>query len=156
MEEVTIVEVKPQLVLGMRRRGKYEEIGVMLPQIVQHIIEKGVQIAGPPVFVCHETSAEEVKKADSEGNADVEVAWPIAVEMEGTGEMTCYELSGGKMARIVHKGPYQACESTYEKLFAWIAQNGKIIAGPLREVYLNDPREVPEEEILTEIYAPIV
>ena len=156
MEEVTVVEVKPQLVLGMRKRGKYEEIAIMLPQIVQHIIEKGVQIAGPPVFVCHETSAEEVKKADSEGNADVEVAWPVAVKMEGADEMTCYELSGGKMAKIVHKGPYQECESTYEKLFAWIAQNGKTIAGPLREVYLNDPREVPEEEILTEIYAPIV
>ncbi|MDD3248518.1 MAG: GyrI-like domain-containing protein [Methanosarcina sp.] len=30
-----------------------------------------------------------------------------------------------------------------------------MIFGPVREVYLNDPREVPPEEILTEIYAPL-
>jgi effector-binding domain-containing protein len=27
--------------------------------------------------------------------------------------------------------------------------------GPIREIYLNDPREVSPEELLTEIYAPI-
>ena len=31
----------------------------------------------------------------------------------------------------------------------------KKIAGPTREVYLNDPREVGIEEALTEIYLPI-
>ncbi|MDW5558628.1 MAG: GyrI-like domain-containing protein [Methanosarcina sp.] len=38
-------------------------------------------------------------------------------------------------------------------MFSWIAENGKIISGPVREVYLNDPREVNSDEILTEIYA---
>nr|WP_239451403.1 GyrI-like domain-containing protein [Methanosarcina horonobensis] len=36
-----------------------------------------------------------------------------------------------------------------------MTENGKIITGPVREVYLNDPREVQPEEILTEIYAPL-
>lgn len=40
-----------------------------------------------------------------------------------------------------------------KKMFSWIAENGKIISGPVREVYLNDPREVNPDEILTEIYA---
>ena len=59
------------------------------------------------------------------------------------------------MAKTVHKGPYEECGPTYENLFKWIGENGKKITGPTREVYLNDPREVPKEEILTEIYAPI-
>ncbi len=59
------------------------------------------------------------------------------------------------MAKIIHKGPYEACAPTYEKLYTWIEQNGKTITGPVREVYLNDPREVGIEEALTEIYAPI-
>jgi AraC family transcriptional regulator len=29
------------------------------------------------------------------------------------------------------------------------------VAGPTREVYLNDPKEVPPDELLTEIYAPV-
>jgi len=31
----------------------------------------------------------------------------------------------------------------------------KCISGPIREAYLNDPREVGPEEILTVIYAPV-
>ena len=59
------------------------------------------------------------------------------------------------MAKIVHRGPYEECEPTYDRLFAWIARNGMSITGPIREAYLNDPREVPQEEILTEIYVPV-
>ena len=59
------------------------------------------------------------------------------------------------MARIVHKGPFEQSAATYRQLFTWIAQQHKKIVGPTREVYLNDPRKVPPEEIVTEIYAPI-
>jgi AraC family transcriptional regulator len=59
------------------------------------------------------------------------------------------------MAKTHHKGPYEECGPTYEKLFAWLAANGKKIVGPTRELYLNDPHEVPPEEILTEIFAPV-
>jgi effector-binding domain-containing protein len=75
--------------------------------------------------------------------------------VDGQGEITCYELPGGQMAKIVHKGPYMKSAPTYKKLFEWIAANHKKVAGPTREVYMNDPREVPPEDILTEIYAPI-
>lgn len=153
--EIRIVEVQPQMVLGMRKKGKYEEIGMMIPKVCQFAEESGVQIQGPPIFGCHEMTVEESKKADEEGNADVTVAVPVSGKVEGTDEIKCYELPGGKMAKIVHKGPYQECESTYEKLFAWLGQSGKRIVGPTGEVYLNDPREVPPEEFLTEIYALI-
>jgi len=153
--EIRIVEVQPQMVLGMRKKGKYEEIGMMIPKVCQFAEESGVQIQGPPIFGCHEMTVEESKKADEEGNADVTVAVPVSGKVEGTDEIKCYELPGGKMAKIVHKGPYQECEFTYEKLFAWLGQRGKRVVGPTREVYLNDPREVPPEELLTEIYAPI-
>jgi effector-binding domain-containing protein len=59
------------------------------------------------------------------------------------------------MARIVHHGPYEACEPTYERLFAWISDKGLQITGPIREIYLNDPRVVSPEQILTEILAPV-
>ena len=155
MEEITVVELKPQLVLGMRKRGHYEQIAIMLPKVCEFAVEKGAQIQGMPTFICHEITPEKVMQADAEGNADVEVAIPIATPIEGSGDIKSYELPGGKMAKIIHKGPYQECTPTYEKLFEWIEKNGKKIIGPTREIYLNDPNEVPPEEILTEIYAPI-
>lgn len=155
MSEISIVEVKPQMVLGMRKKGKYEIIAQLIPQVCQYAVQKGVQIQGPPVFVCHERTVEEVMKADSEGNADVEVVVPVSQEMEETEDIKYYELPGGKMAKTVHKGPYEDCGPTYERLYAWIEENQMCIVGPVREIYMNDPREVPKEEILTEIYAPV-
>jgi AraC family transcriptional regulator len=155
MIEVTVVEMGPQTVVGMRKRGRYQEIPTMIAAVCQFVMSKGIQFLGPPVFVCHEVSAEAVAKADSEGSADVEVAVPVSAKVEGSGDVECYELPGGTMAKTIHKGPYEECESTYEKLFAWIAQSGKTVAGPIREVYLNDPNQVSPEEIMTEIYAPI-
>jgi AraC family transcriptional regulator len=154
-DEITLVNVPAQLVLGMRRRGQYRMIPEFLMAIISHAMANGIAIAGPPVFVCHETPPEVAMAADQAGTADVEVAWPVAGAVKGAGEIRAYTLPGGKMARIVHHGPYKACESTYRRLFTWIEENGLRIVGPIREMYLDDPREVPPEQILTEILAPV-
>jgi len=154
-KEISVVNVKPQLVLGMRKRGPYRNIAVMIPQICQFAVQNDIQLIGPPMYICHETSPEEAKEADQKGNADVEVAVPIAQRGKETDEIKCYELPGAKMAKIIHKGPYQEEPATYQKLFAWLEENNKTVVGPMREIYLNDPHEVPEEELLIEIYAPI-
>jgi AraC family transcriptional regulator len=155
MEEITVVEIKPQRVLGMRKRGKYEMIATLLQELCEFAFAREVQMIGPPIFICHEITPEKVMEADAAGNADVEVAIPVAGTVEETEEIKAYELPGGTMAKIIHKGPYEECGPTYEKLFAWLAAQGNTIVAPTREVYLNDPHEVPPEEILTEIYAPI-
>ncbi|MDD1644912.1 MAG: GyrI-like domain-containing protein [Methanomicrobiales archaeon] len=155
MDEITLVNVPAQQVLGMRRRGRYTMIPELLMTIITHAMKNGVAIAGPPVFVCHETSSEAVRAANLAGTADVEVAWPVAGTVKGAGEIRAYTLPGGKMARILHHGPYEACESTYLRLFTWIGERGLQISGPVREMYLNDPREVPPDQILTEILAPV-
>ena len=156
-DDVTIVELEAMKVMGMRRKGEYKIISEMLPALYGYAFSKGIKVSGPAIFVCHESSKEEMEKAHEEGNADVECAIPVLDKGGATpGEgMSFYELPAAKMAKIVHKGPYEECETAYNKLMAWLGQNDKKIVGPIREHYLNDPREVPPEEILTEIYAPI-
>lgn len=155
MDEVTIVEVQPQKVIGMRKRGKYEKIGQMIAGLFQYAMAIGLKPLGAPIFVCREKGMEEAHMADQEGNADLEVAIPVEGEVEDTEEVKYYELPGSTMAKVTHKGPYEECGAAYEKLFAWLAANGRNVIGPTREVYLNDPRQVPPEEILTEIYVPV-
>jgi effector-binding domain-containing protein len=155
MIEITIIEEKPQLVAGMRRRGHYKEIAKMLPALFEYAMCQGAIIAGPPLYLWHEKSVEEAQKADEAGNADIEVCVPIAEKIPENEEIRCYELSGGKNARIIHKGPYEASGPAYERLFAWLLENGLKLTGPIREAYLNDPREVAPEDVLTIIYAPI-
>ena len=154
MSEVCVTEVEPEVVVGMWKRGTYAEIDPMIVEVCEYAEKSGAGIKGRPMFVCHETP-KEAMKANEEASADVEVVIPVSNVVDGQGEITCYELPGGQMARIVHKGPYEKSALTYKKLFEWIAANNKKVAGPTREVYMNDPREVSPEEILTEIYAPI-
>ncbi len=59
------------------------------------------------------------------------------------------------MVKAIHKGPCETCEATYNEVFAWIQAHGKEITGPIREIYLNDPEDVAEENILTEMYVPV-
>lgn len=93
--------------------------------------------------------------ADREGSAEIEVAFPVPPgSVPGPG-MNLYTLPGGRMARTIHRGPYEACEPVYLKLFAWIEEQGLKITGPIRELYLNDPREVRPEDIMTEILVPV-
>jgi len=154
MSDVVISDVAPQLVVGMRKRGTYAQIRPMMMMLRDYITAAGAEIVGPPAFICHE-NPKNVVKANLLHNADVEVAIPVSTRVEDVEEITCYELPGGPMARIIHKGPYEKSAQTYKRLFAWIAENHKKIAGPTREVYLNDPKSVSPEELLTEIYAPV-
>jgi len=155
MDEISIVDINPQLVIGVKKTGQYRLIAELLPKLYEYASSKGAEFSGPPVFLCHEITVDKVMEAEKKGTANVEVAAPIANEIPETDEMKCYTLPGGKMAKTIHKGPYEDCGPTYEKLYKWIAEQGKNIAGPVREIYLNDPHEVAKEEILTEIYAPI-
>jgi effector-binding domain-containing protein len=155
MEEIALVTVPEQKVLGITKTGSYQVIPELLMQVIGYIVSENITIAGPPVFICHETSPECVKEAAEKGTAVVEVAWPVGGNAKASGDIRAYTLPGGKMVRTVHKGPYAECEPTYLNVFAWIAENGLTITGPVREVYPNDPREVQPEDIITEIYIPV-
>jgi effector-binding domain-containing protein len=156
MHEVTLVEVPTQLVLGVQRRGHYGEIPIALGEIVEYAMSHGAQLVGMPIALMHELGKDAAEKADREGTAVIDVAFPVSGPVQGSESVKCYELPGGTMAKVIHKGPYEACETAYNALFAWIAANGYMVSDPTREVYLNDPRTVKPEDILTEIYAPVV
>jgi AraC family transcriptional regulator len=155
MEDISIVEVAPRQVVGIKKTGTYALIPELLMKVYEFTVRKKMVIAGPPIFICHEISPEAVMEANEKGTAEVEVAWPVSGTVKSTKEMKVYELSGGKMAHTIHYGPYESCEPTYLNLFAWIKEKGCRISGPIREVYLNDPQEVPPDKIITEIFVPV-
>jgi effector-binding domain-containing protein len=155
MEDIQIVELEPLKVVGMRARGAYQDTGKLIPKLFEHVMSSEMEVTGPPVFLCHELTMDAVEEAMKNNNADLEVAIPVAGNIVETDEIKHYELPRVKMVKTIHKGPYEKVGESYDRLFKWMAENGKEIKGPYREYYLNDPGEVPPEEILTEIYAQI-
>ncbi len=155
MDDIQIVELDPVNVIGTRARGAYHDVAKLIPKIFEHAVSTGLEITGPPIFLCHELSMDEVNRAMKNDDADLEVALPVVGDIRETDEIKHYELPGVKMIKTIHKGPYEKVGETYSRLFDWMADNGKQVMGPYREYYMNDPREVPSGEILTEVYAQI-
>ncbi len=155
MRSILTVDAPTQKILGIRRTGRYEDIGSMIQELASFIEEHKITVIGPPAYICHEDSMDAVKAAAEAGSADIEVAFPIEGEGKGSGDIHFYELPGGKMVRIIHMGPYRELPDTYQELFRWLGDNHLTITGPMREVYINDPKTTEEDLLVTWIYAPI-
>ena len=46
------------------------------------------------------------------------------------------------VASTLHKGPYDQLVAVYERMQGWLAEHGHTMAGPPREIYLNNPEMV--------------
>jgi AraC family transcriptional regulator len=66
-------------------------------------------------------------------------------------------LAGGKYAVMLHRGPYPTLGEAWRRILReWAVPHGVSLADrPCFERYLNDPREVAPEDLLTDIYLPI-
>ncbi|TMQ95571.1 MerR family transcriptional regulator [Actinomadura soli] len=60
-------------------------------------------------------------------------------------------LPGGSFASAVHVGPYEEIPLTVHGVLAWFGDYGHTPAGPVREVYLNDPATTPPEHLGTKV-----
>lgn len=58
-------------------------------------------------------------------------------------------------AQVLHLGPYEAEPPSIARLHAFIAAQGRSMAGEHREIYLGDPRKTAEEKLKTILRQPL-
>ncbi|MGA9187008.1 MAG: GyrI-like domain-containing protein [Methanosarcina sp.] len=104
-----------------------------------------VKVTGPIMFLYHD---EEYKETD----ADIEIALPVSgrIAVEDP-KMEIKTLPAVKVVSVIYRGPYPGVEAGYNRLFSYAEENSLEPFGPSRELYFNDPAEVPEEELMTEV-----
>ena len=86
---------------------------------------------------------------------DVEIGFAFARALEGEGDMQASEIPAGQAAQCVHVGPFDQMAAAYEALQAFVAGRGLHPAGPSYEYYLDDPQEVPLEQLRTRVVMPV-
>jgi AraC family transcriptional regulator len=155
MIKVEMVEGVAHRVIGMRRQGRYEAVIPLLGELVAFAEEHGIERAGPPAYIRHETDLEAAKEAHHTGTADLEVVLPVEGVVEAKEGVAVYDLAGGPMARIIYMGPYEELEEEYRDFFAWLDRHDRSVAGPIREVFVNEPWKNPDQEPVIWIYAPV-
>jgi len=150
--EVQIEDVEPQPIGAIKKHTTLNEfgdsIGAGFGELVGALAGQGMSASGAPLVVYHTI-------IDADTGGDIEICLPVDAAVTAVGDVYGRDLEGGTMATTVHNGPYQDIGSAYQALMAWIPEHGHEIAGPPREIYLNDPQTVPPAQLLTRVEFPI-
>lgn len=128
--------------------GIFEDIPAGFETVIKVLETAAVDPVGPPFTRYHR-----VPDADTSGN--IEMCIPVATVVEAGDGTEIVEIDAHVSASIVHRGSYEDMGKSYNTVAAWIHERGHRIVGPHREVYLNSPADVDEDDLLTEILFPI-
>lgn len=154
-DEPVVKEVPALRILGKRGTGTYAEtisrlMGDLCGQLFSPENQRsGVKVTGPFMTLYHDC---EYREKDANMECAAPIAGRIAVADPG---MEVRNLPGGSFLTLIHKGPYTGLHGAWARVGSYAEEKGYAIAGVHREIYLNDPNLVPEDEFLTEIQAPI-
>ena len=152
--KAAIETVESIRVAFVRHVGPYHEVGQAWDAVCMHLGKEG--LLGPDarfIGVCYDdpevTPPEKIRyDACVTVGPDFQAEGPVGIQI----------LAGGDYARVTHEGPYERLNETYAWLFGqWLPQSAYDLRGePSLEFYLNDPHSTDPEDLLTDIYAPIV
>lgn len=121
-------EVDEQMVLTIRWRGRYEEVGKAFSKLYKTV---GRHSSGAPYNLYYDGE-------HKEEDADIETCVPVTKEFRAEGcefkimpAWTCLSL--------IHKGPYEDLGRSYQKIFDHIKDLNKEVVLPFREIYIKGP-----------------
>ena len=152
MPGVEIREIDPMTVLCLERRGPLSELPSAFADLWAALAAADLQPAGPftTTYLDAETPFDpsdvsyKVCVAVPPGEADVDL--PAYVETWPPCRVAVY----------IHHGPYADLRMAYEILVRWVSDNGYIITGPPREIYLTGPHSTDDPaRYVTEIHFPV-
>jgi effector-binding domain-containing protein len=126
------------------------KLGEVLPEILKHLENVGVEITGPPFSLYH---------GMGDGTFDVEAGMPVATPIQPSGRIQPGTLPGGNAAATWHVGPYDTLGNAFEAIEEWRRERGHSVRdtehGPW-EVYWTDPGEEPDPQTWrTEVIWPL-
>ncbi len=86
---------------------------------------------------------------------ELEMGLPLDGEIAPGAGMERGLLAGGRHVQTLHRGPYRTVGRTYSRLQAWVRSEALKLRNEAIEIYRNDPRETPPEELETMILVPL-
>ncbi len=155
MHDVTIRQAQPMTLVGFEHSGSYMEIGQTFDKLYGSLAAKQLLTEHTKAVGIYFDDPETVEASLLRSMACIATNSPDRFpEAEG---FKRFDIEGGKCAVLRYKGPYANMDVAYKWLFSqWLPQSGERVGNqPAYEEYLNDPRQVPAPELLTDIYIPL-
>ncbi len=153
MYDVSLKTIPRTTAITIRHSGPYMQIGKTFETLFGWLATRGLLNDDLRTVGIYYDDPDAVPEAELRSRAGVITASEFSIEapLEHT------EMAGGPYAVLRHKGPYADMPAAYRWLFAeWLVKSGREPAhAPCFEEYLNDPRETPPTELLTDIFLPL-
>ena len=145
-----IKQFEPQTTLAVRVRASASELPQLMGRWFGAIGQYLVELRQPPTGMPYAGYF----NMDIQ-NLEVEIGFPVGKDLPGKGEIQPGTLPGGKMATCMHFGPYDQLEAAYNALMAFVREQGLEPASAFYEMYMNDPNQVPVEQLQTQVMVAV-
>jgi AraC family transcriptional regulator len=151
---VTIQTLQPSRAAGVLHRGPYTDLGRAFQQLGAVLAAHRLFPAVKGMFAVYHDPPGLKPEAEMRSHAAVIIGDDFPSGIEG---FEYFDLVGGKHAVMAHTGPYATLASAYEWLYGkWLPQSGEEPRdAPPIEVYVNDPRTTPPDQLRTDIRLPL-
>ena len=127
-----------------------DDMGRLLGEVIEWVMKRGLQMAGPP-FAAYYSSPEDMAR----GEMQFDVGIPFIGAAQGEGKIQIKTFPAQEVLSAIHKGPYNQIAPVYAALMEHAAQNDYEVTGAPMELYLTNPMEVAESDLLTEVRFPV-
>jgi effector-binding domain-containing protein len=110
--------------------------------------KQGLKAAGPPMTIY---------TATDDTGFEYQAAVPVSEEPKAPleGGLAVGKSPEGKALKFIHRGSYDAMDSTYEAITNLLDEKRLEARDLFVEFYLTDPLTTPEDNLVIEVYVPV-
>lgn len=154
MYDVTITTLPTNDLIAVPHKGSYMGIGKAFESLFGTLYARGLFRPGMQMIGIYLDDPSLVPAEDLRSFACVSAGEDISADAP----LVRQHLDGGTYAVLRHKGPYADMHLAYQWLYeSWLPASGREIRDTVMfERYINNPRDVPPTELLTDIHLPLM
>jgi AraC family transcriptional regulator len=154
MYPVTIETLPASRAAGVLNLGPYTNLGQAFQQLGATLAAHNLFPKARGLFAIYHDVPDSKPEAELRSHAAIIIGDDFPPGIAG---LEYFDLAGGRHAVMAHRGPYATLASAYEWLYGkWLPQSGEEPRdAPPIELYVNDPRTTPPDELRTDIRLPL-
>jgi effector-binding domain-containing protein len=128
--QIRDVDSAPIAVVAGRATGSdlARKISSLLSTVRESLKKRHVEDVGLNVVLYN-------RESETDEGFSIEVGVQIATPLDADGDVVCSSTPAGKVATVVHRGPYEQIPQAHKALLRWCRENGHTTAGLNWEVY---------------------
>jgi len=139
---VTVKEIEPYFYAALEMTGSYQQHEQAFQTLYEQANSQGIPTNNPPFGVYYD---------DPETTPEEELTWDLGLalpeEKEVKEPLTLKKWDYTTVATLDYTGPWnEEMQGAFLKIFEWIADNGYTPAGPVMQMYLDQPTQNEQGE----------